>query len=63
MYIDLFILVLVVVYHFVIVATTQLHGNMYLMYHFVVVAMAQSHSNNNNNNNTKINLHKLLNFQ
>ena len=47
--------------NFVVVAKTQLHSNMCLMYHFVVVASTQLHSNNNNNK--KINVHKLFNFQ
>ena len=56
----LFLFLLCLMYHFVIVATTQLHSNMCLMYHFVVVATTQLYSNNNNNKN---NQHKLLNFQ
>ena len=61
MLIDLFVLVHIVFHvSFCCCWNTQLHSNMCLMYHFFVVATTQLHSNNNN---TKINLHKLLNFQ
>ena len=58
----LFFFLLCFMYYFAAVATTQLHSNMCLLHHFVVVATTQLHSNNNHSN-TKINVHKLLNFQ